>query len=95
MNATNIDWESELRDNLLFQLHMHYKFEKADLRKRTTKDLFCLFYDEWVRENKSVKITEGIKMCILAISQTIGWIAEIDGELVLNINRSESNEENK
>ncbi|EEM25216.1 hypothetical protein CQ064_08690 [Bacillus sp. MYb78] len=95
MNDATIDWESELRENLLFQLHIHYKFEKIDLRKQTTKDLFYLFYEKWERENKSVKITEGIKMCILAISQKIGWIAETDGELVLNINRSESNEENK
>jgi len=34
-------------------------------------------------------------MSILAISQKIGWIVEIDGNLVLSINRSESNEENK
>lgn len=95
MNDTTIDWESELRDNLLFQLHIHYKFEKIDLRKQTTKDLFCLFYKEWERENKSVKITEGIKMSILAIGQKIEWIAETNGELVLNINRSDSNEENK
>lgn len=95
MNATTIDWEAELRENLLFQLRVHYKFEKVDLRKRTTRDLFCLFYKEWEQENKSVKITEGIKMCILAIGQKIGWIVEIDGNLVLSINRSESNEENK
>lgn len=95
MDATTINWEAELRENLLFQLHVHYKFKKVDLRKRTTKDLFCLFYKEWEKENKSVKITEGIKMIILAISQKIGWIVEIDGNLVLSINRSESNEENK
>lgn len=95
MDATTIDWEAELRENLLFQLHVHFKFEKVDLRKRNTKDLFCLFYKEWEKENKSVKITEGIKMIILAISQKIGWIVEIDGNLVLNINRSDSNEENK
>ncbi|MEI3891880.1 MULTISPECIES: hypothetical protein [unclassified Bacillus (in: firmicutes)] len=95
MNDAKIDWESELRDNLLFQLHIHYKYKKEDLKKQATRDLFCLFYKEWERENKSVEITEGIKMCILAISKKIGWVAETDGELVLNINRSDSNEENK
>ncbi|WP_242289150.1 MULTISPECIES: hypothetical protein [unclassified Bacillus cereus group] len=95
MNDTTIDWESELRDNLLFQLHIHYKYKKEDLKKQVTRDLFCLFYKEWERENKSVKITEGIKMCILSIGQKIGWIAEINGELALKINRSENYEKNK
>ncbi|MFJ8528363.1 hypothetical protein [Bacillus sp. NPDC094106] len=95
MNLTAIDWEEELRDKLLFQLHIHYKFEKIELRRKGTRDLFCLFYEEWEKENKSVKITEGIKMFIIAISQKIGWIEEIDNELVLKIKRDEKYEKNK
>lgn len=41
MNDATIDWESELRDNLLFQLHIHYKYKKEDLKKKLQEICFA------------------------------------------------------